>query len=93
MADFSQKQIKPNTKKPSRYRISNLIFEKSQIKFPLKEDYERRTRTMNIKPSDANLIRGHEFERGSDDSLKVNTSASPPVIAEHVHIDEPNEEE
>jgi hypothetical protein len=73
-------QLKPSSIKPSRYRVSNLIFNKGKISFPLKEDYERRTRTLNISDKDVALIRGHDFSRDDPTSLLKNKD-------ETLHID------
>ena len=87
VADFSQMQLKPTRQKPSRYRVSNIVFEKNNISFPLKEDHIRRTRTMNIDNQDITLIRGQDFPRGDS------TSDPNGTLDVKSHVDEPKDSE
>jgi hypothetical protein len=43
-------------KKPSRYHVSTIVFERSNLSFPMKEKHDLQHRTLNITDSEKKTI-------------------------------------
>jgi hypothetical protein len=86
IADFSHMQNAELRRKPHRYRVTSIIFTPASISFPMKEDFVRRTRTLQVTDKDVTYVAGHDFDRGTTSQNSTGQSVEKLSIVD-AHVD------
>ena len=84
VADFSCIQVNTRNRKPTRHRVTNIVFDKKKMSFPMKADYERRTRTLNVTPDEATLIRNISHQESINQQDNKSTTDVVSHADEHI---------